>query len=68
MTLKIKENLRQIDRVYVKEGEKPMNLYTVDLSTENLLKVIGVNSSVEKTPFEKKKMKVHHNLLRDKLM
>lgn len=33
MTLKNKQNLRQIDKVFVKEGEKPMSLYTVDLST-----------------------------------
>ena len=46
MTLKNKEHLRQIDRVSVKEGEKPMNLYTVDLSTENLLKIVGINANI----------------------
>ena len=45
-----------------------MNLYTVDLSPQNLLKTIGINPHVQRTPFEKKKMKVNHNLARDRLL
>lgn len=45
-----------------------MNLYTVDLSTENLLKMIGVNKPCEKSLFQKKKQKVQNNHRRDKLM
>ena len=45
-----------------------MNLYTVDLSTDSLIQNLGINRPCEKTPYEKKKIKVHHNLMRDKLM
>lgn len=49
-------------------GEKPMDLYTVDLSVHNLLKENGINSKSEISIFEKKKAKVFHNQQRDKLM
>ena len=68
MTLKNKEHLRQIDKVEVKAGEKPMDLYTVDLSPENLIKTLGINENKDLNSFEKKKARVFHNQQRDKLM
>lgn len=38
MTLRNKEHLRQVDKVIMAAGEKPMDLYTVDLSIHNLIK------------------------------
>lgn len=38
-----------------------MDLFTVDISPENLLKTRGLYSHVEKTALEKKKVKVYHN-------
>lgn len=68
MTLKNKEHLRLIDRVEYKAGEKPMDLYTVDISSENLLKTMGLNIKPDISSFEKKKARVFHNQQRDKLM
>ncbi len=49
-------------------GEKPMELYTVDLSPQNLFKALGVNPRKNMDPFEKKKAKVYHSQQRDKLL
>ena len=68
MTLKNKEHLRQVDKVEMNIGEKPMELYTVDLSPQHLFKVAGVNPRKNMEIFEKKKAKVFHNQQRDKLM
>lgn len=68
MTLRNKEHLRQVDKVIMAAGEKPIDLYTVDLSVHNLLKENGINSKSEISIFEKKKAKVFHNQQRDKLM
>jgi len=68
MTLKNKENLRHIDRVEVKSGEKPMDLYTVDVSIQNLIMKRGINPKKKVSALQKKKEKVHHNLNRDKLL
>lgn len=45
-----------------------MDLYTIDVSPENLLKEKGVEKVEEKTMFQKKKAKVIHNIERDELM
>ncbi len=45
-----------------------MELYTVDLSVQNLLKQNGINQKNNLTIFEKKKAKVFHGQQRDKLM
>lgn len=68
MTLKNKEHLRQVDKVEMNIGEKPMELYTVDLSPQHLFKVSGVNPKKSMEVFEKKKAKVFHSQQRDKLM
>lgn len=68
MTMKNREKLRHIDKVEVKQGEKPMDLYTVDISVKNLLKKCGINPKKILTTLEKKKEKVHNNLTRSKLM
>ena len=68
MTLRNKENLRLIDRVEVKSDEKPMDLYTVDLSPDNLIRVMGLAEGIDKNGFEKKKARVFHNQRRDLLM
>lgn len=55
MTLKNKEHLRQVDEVSMNKKEKSMRLYTVDLSTENLLKMVGIHHFSSKSLFEKQK-------------
>ena len=45
-----------------------MDLYTVDLSPEHLIKTMGINESQDLNSFEKKKARVFHNQQRDKLM
>lgn len=45
-----------------------MDLYTIDVSPENLLKEKGVEKVEEKTMFQKKKAKVIYNIERDELM
>lgn len=67
-TLRMREQMRQIDCVMVKENEKSMDLFTVDVSTDNLIKKIGVSKPADKTPYQKKKAKVLANLDRDKLL
>ena len=45
-----------------------MDLYTVDLSPEHLIKTMGINENKDLNSFEKKKARVFHNQQRDKLM
>jgi class 3 adenylate cyclase len=49
LTTKYKENLRQVDRIEMKKKEEPTDLYTVDLSISNLMKVMGVRVRRERT-------------------
>jgi len=45
-----------------------MDLYTVDVSIQNLIKKRGINPKKTVSALQKKKAKVHHNLNRDKLL
>lgn len=65
---KYKENLRQVDRVEMKAGEQPTDLYTVDLSPSNLLKLVGLHKKRDKTAAEKKNARVCYNQRRDNLL
>ena len=56
--------MRHIDRVASKGGNTPFDLYTIDLSVENLLKVYGVGNKKEMNPHERQRIKVNNNRTR----
>ena len=64
MTTKNKEFVRHIDRVNAKGNDKPFDLYTLDLSTDNLLKNFGVNNKKDMNLHERQRIKVSHNKIR----
>lgn len=68
MTIKNREYLRKVDKVQMRTGEKPMDLYTIDISVQNLIKTCGIKKKTELASFDKKKAKVFFHLSRDKLM
>jgi hypothetical protein len=69
MTIKNKEHLRKIDCVTVKGSIQPIDLYTVDLSIANLEKNIIIKELPRKlTEFQKKKLKITANIVRQNLL
>ena len=64
MTTKNQQFLRRIDRVIAKGGDKPFDLYTLDLSTEEILREHGVGAKKDLTPHDRQKIKVSHNKIR----
>lgn len=64
MVTKNKEYLRHIDRVIAKGTDKPFDLYTLDLSVENILKVFGVSAKKDMSLNDRQKVKVSHNKIR----
>lgn len=64
MVTKNKEYLRYIDRVIAKGTDKPFDLYTLDLSTEAILKTFGIGAKKDMSLHDRQKVKVSHNRIR----
>ncbi|EGR34816.1 hypothetical protein IMG5_001570 [Ichthyophthirius multifiliis] len=70
LTEKCKKELRWIDRVTVKGSINPMDLYTVDVSLDNVEKRVGHIDKfdvVYSNPMQKKKVRVLERIQRNKL-
>ena len=67
MTFQGKELLRQVDQVYVDKDTK-MNLYTIDLSTQNLKKRVKLKKNQQKSLVDKKIRKIINNQKREELI